>query len=425
MIFHGSPFGVIWLLLLLILAISVLYRPIVGAIALAAAIPLRTVLPKIGPLNFPWLVGFIAVLGLLYYFVTDRQYRTTPLDLPIVLLILAQAVSMFFTPLDPFMLRNYLSIGVAYGTYFLVTNLINKEREFELVLSALLLVGAFHAFVTFYFLAFEQMPFFVPVERLNRVANVGPAGRFWGTMGSTSSFAMFFVFLMPLAVGRAITTNQKPRKVLYAIVVVAFATSLGATQVRSGLLGAFVMFSVFGTGLISLGKLRKQTAVTSTVASLIPAGTILFLTGYLQSFWNRFTMTESFWGGRPDRFYHAIEIGLSHPLGAGKEEALVAALAKAGAANPKKVHNVVLGLFAQTGYLGLVGILWIIVAQVRTNISILVSDRYCPRERITLLSTFAGIAGYWTMAMFFFKHDWGFVFFYFGLNMTYIGIIGK
>lgn len=415
----------LWIFPLFILLIAVHARPYVGVLALAVAIPLRTMLPVVGPVNFTWIIGFVAVLGLAYHLISTREYHVSPLDIPFAILLLAHSLSLFSSPLTEPLVWNYLSIVAAFGVYFLVTNLVNDQSEYETVVSAILVVGALLASITFYFIFTGKLPFFFPVERLYRISNAGPGGRFWGTMSSPSSFALFFLFLMPLALGRAITTRETRRRYAYFGLVGVFAISMTTTLDRSALLGSVIMFSVFTAGTISFGIIRTRSVATGLVASFPPVVLVLYLTGFVHGLINRITITQSFWGGRPDRFLHAIELGITHPLGVGQGPALTDALARAGAENPKKVHNVVLGLFAQLGYIGLIGILWVIINQLRANLSNLSSERLSRRQRITLLSTLSGIAGYWPYSMFHFKYDWGFIFLYFGLNMAYIRLLSE
>ncbi len=411
--------GTFWLLYLVPVGALSFYRSHFGVAALAAAIPLRLFLPSYGPINYPWLVGFLVLVVLLHKLVTEHKFRMTPLDFPLAFLLLAHALTMFYTPLDTFHLRNYASIVLAFGAFFVVTNLVEGEDEFEFVIDILLIVGTFLSSITIYFLLTESMPSFVPIERFHRVTNAGPSGRFWGTMSSPSSFSLFFIFLMPFTLTRAILNDKARHRFGYIVILISFVISLVTTQSRSAILGMAVMLCVFGLGTVSSGLLPLRTFLSSLVSASIPTTIVLYFTGFLQGLVRRFQLREAFWGGRLDQYRYGLELGVHNPAGVGSGDALLSALAEQGMETPIKIHNVVLGLFAQAGILGLIGILWFIISQTRYNLYVLTTDLSL-RHHLTVLAMFSAILGYWSFAMFNFKYDWGFIFIYFGLNMSYI-----
>jgi len=194
---------------------------------------------------------FLVILGLMFWGLKiigkeKLKFISTPLNFPILSFVSICVLSLiwsnsFFTSLKelPLFLAGPL-------LYFIITNNINDERQINRILDILLIVGGL--FGIYGIFQYKGIDFSFWAHNIGRQ-------QVFGLFGNVNFFAEYLIIPLPIAVSLFLVSQNKFKKILLLIGIVAMGASLTFTFTRGSYLsfGVSLIFMFF-LFLISRGK---------------------------------------------------------------------------------------------------------------------------------------------------------------------------
>jgi O-antigen ligase/tetratricopeptide (TPR) repeat protein len=329
----------------------------------------------------------------------NAHLLVSPLDfgwLPYVLLT-GLTVLLSASPrrsLEPWLWPIALQLLVAYGALYLFQRW--KER---LLYRVLLLAGGY-----LYCQAF-QSTFTYVLEAIGDRAEglMPPAFRLYGILDHPNVLAMFTAVVMPCLAAYWLVKTNRLERIAVGLWLAGAALALYGTASRSGLVatvvGVFVALLLAAVARSDRPQARWRAWVEAhraRAAALLLAGAVLVVAAlgflvYLQT--GRLGHDSGL--GRLSFYNSAIRMFAAHPLagdgpgGFARNEVLTHSVPPYQPL--PHAHNVVLGTAAESGILGLIGLLALIVVAVWTCVS---AWRAQPTRRALIAGPIGGLVGF-------------------------------
>jgi len=315
-------------------------------------------------------LGFGAVLWLAKMIVKGRlNFKSTPLDVGIALLVLLSAISIYSSPDREFSFYNYYNLMGRYVLiYYLVVNNINSTTQIKRIIWVMLTSAAM---VTLY--GFYQYLFGVNIsvnEWVDGQQFPGLKLRVFSTLENPNLLAGFLVTMMAISAGIGYkATTVKGKMILFGLVFM-FGACLVLTYSRGAWLSVLAVIGVYGMLcnrkifwlliLLPVAMLCGHDAILERIMSIInPVDTSSTLRIALWESTIAMIMDKpllgigwgSYWLVYPeyDFFLNNANVKIFH------------------------AHNMYLNIAAEIGIPGLITFLWIMYGHVRLALSVLSS----------------------------------------------------
>ena len=236
---------------------------------------------------YPWCItvflpakGMIAevliVLALMFWGLKiinkeELNFTPTPLNFPILSFISICLLSLIWSNSFFVSLKELPLFLAGPLFYFLITNNINNERQINRILNILLIVGGLFGIYGIFQYNGIDFPFWV--------GNIGRQNVF-GLFGNVNYFAEYLIVPLPIAVSLFFATQNKFKKILLLIVILAIGTSLIVTFTRGSYLSFGVSFIFMSfLFLISRGKnfIKRNKKIFIAILGIIIITTSLFI----------------------------------------------------------------------------------------------------------------------------------------------------
>jgi O-antigen ligase/Tfp pilus assembly protein PilF len=183
----------------------------------------------------------LVIAGLMFwgFKIIDRgqgkpQFRSTPLNLPVLSFILICALSLLWSNNIYASLRELPLFLAGPLLYFLTINNLNDQSQVNRILGALVIVGGL--FGIYGIFQYEGIDFPIWSRNIGRQ-------QVFGLFGNVNYFAEYLIVPLPLAVSLFLVSQNRRRRGLLLIAILAMGASLIVTFTRGSYLG-------FGVSLI-------------------------------------------------------------------------------------------------------------------------------------------------------------------------------
>ena len=169
----------------------------------------------------------------------EFKFTSTPLNFPLLSLIIICTLSLIWSN-NFFVSLKELPLFLAGPLlYFVITNNIYAERQISRILNILLIIGGL--FGIYGILQYRGIDFSLWIRNIGRQ-------QVFGLFGNVNFFAEYLIIPLPIAVSLFFTSQNRFKKILLLIAIMAMGTSLTVTFTRSSYLG-------FGVSLIFMAIL--------------------------------------------------------------------------------------------------------------------------------------------------------------------------
>jgi len=169
----------------------------------------------------------------------EFKFTSTPLNFPVLSFITICALSLMWSN-NFFVSLKELPLFLAGPLlYFVITNNIYAERQISRILNILLIVGGL--FGIYGIFQYRGIDFSFWIRNIGRQ-------QVFGLFGNVNFFAEYLIIPLPIAVSLFFASQNKFKKILLLIAILAMGTSLIVTFTRSSYLG-------FGASLIFMAIL--------------------------------------------------------------------------------------------------------------------------------------------------------------------------
>jgi O-antigen ligase len=359
------------LLLMAVPAIAVLVmKPWLG-------LPVLLVIGAFGKLGEPYdfpidvmqAAGFVTICSALLFFMKNRLgYRPSPLDGPLLLLVVALIATLPGSDLDTYLpqVLSFLTLFVLYGVS---VQLLDTQYKIYVTLSIFVTTSAVIVVACIVFLIARKPELSLAGRSVllfysNKYGNTRVSGPF----EQPNVFAQLTAIAVPVGLALTFSTKGLKRGLLGVMTGLNAAGTL-LTQSRSAFLGIIIGVAL----LIYLTEQIKRPRHYVTLALVSLASIIsLSITGLGEKVFERLkpetTIIETEDAerhvGRTLTFPVAVEIFLERPWGAGYGQAKHLIGEELGV-DARSAHNILLSWTVEFGILGLVVAIWLMFRQVR------------------------------------------------------------
>jgi O-antigen ligase len=169
----------------------------------------------------------------------EFKFTSTPLNFPLLSFITICTLSLMWSNNFFVSIKELPLFLVGPLLYFVITNNICAERQISRILNILLIVGGL--FGIYGILQYNGIDFSFWIRNIGRQ-------QVFGLFGNVNFFAEYLIIPLPIAVSLFFASQNKFKKILLLIAILAMGTSLTLTFTRSSYLG-------FGVSLIFMAIL--------------------------------------------------------------------------------------------------------------------------------------------------------------------------
>ena len=195
--------------------------------------------------------GVLILLGLMFWGLKmisreEIKFFSTPLNFPVLSFIAICILSLIWSNSIFVSLKELPLFLAGPLLYFIITNNINDERQINRILDILLIVGGL--FGIYGIFQYKGIDFSFWAHNIGRQ-------QVFGLFGNVNFFAEYLIIPLPIAVSLFLVSQNKFKKILLLIGIVAMGASLTFTFTRGSYLsfGVSLIFMFF-LFLISRGK---------------------------------------------------------------------------------------------------------------------------------------------------------------------------
>ncbi|PKP59500.1 hypothetical protein CVT91_06580 [Candidatus Atribacteria bacterium HGW-Atribacteria-1] len=209
--------------------------------------------------------------GLKMISIEEIKFTSSPLNFPALSFIAICILSLIWSNSFFISLKELPLFLAGPLLYFVIINNINNQRQINRILNILLIVGGL--FGIYGILQYNEIDFSFWIRNIGRQ-------QVFGLFGNVNYFAEYLIVPLPIAVSLFFASQNKFKKILLLIAILAMATSLIATFTRGSYLGfgasLIFMFFLF---LISRGKsfIKENKKIFIIVLVVIIMITFLFV----------------------------------------------------------------------------------------------------------------------------------------------------
>lgn len=173
-------------------------------------------------------------------------FNPTPLNIPLLSFIIICILSLVWSDSFFVSLKELPLFLVGPLLYFIITNNINHQRQIDLILNVLLIVGGL--FGIYGILQYNGIDFSFWLSNIGR-------HQVFGLFGNVNYFAEYLIVPLPIAISIFFVTRNKFKKFLLSIGILAMGTTLVVTFTRGSYLSIGVsLIFMFLFFLLSRGK---------------------------------------------------------------------------------------------------------------------------------------------------------------------------
>ncbi len=158
----------------------------------------------------------------------DWTWITTPLDLPIFLLLLLACVSTFYSSLKPASFKAIILLFNYVAVYYLVIHTVKTGRKLYGFTWLIISLGVFLAI--FGLIKFSGIKFLL----LFHYDDLPTFGALTSTYGNPNHIAGFFEMTIPLVMGLLLADDRVRQSITYVLITLLFGTALLLTMSRGG-----------------------------------------------------------------------------------------------------------------------------------------------------------------------------------------------
>ncbi|MBA7511047.1 hypothetical protein ES705_03037 [subsurface metagenome] len=200
------------------------------------------------------------------------KFIRSPLDFPVLAFMAICTLSLLWSDSPYITLKELPPFLIGPLLYLIITNNINNEKQINRIIKAMLIIGGLLGIYGIF--QYNNMDFFSFWQ-----GNVGRR-KVFGLSGNVGYFAGYLIFPLPIAVSLFFVCNNKIKKTLLLIGVLAMGGALLATLTRGaylalGISSIFVFLLFLSSHGISFLKENKKIFIVILIAILIT--TFLFL----------------------------------------------------------------------------------------------------------------------------------------------------
>jgi len=201
----------------------------------------------------------------------EFKFAYTPLNIPILSFIAICILSLIWSNSFFVSLKELPLFLAGPLLYFVVTNNISDERQIRRILNVLLIIGSL--FGIYGIFQYNGIDFSFWMRNIGRQ-------QVFGLFGNVNYFAEYLIVPLPIAVSLFFATQNKLKKILLLIGIIAMSASLTATFTRGSYLGFGVslIFMSF-LFLISRGKnfIKRNKKIFIIILAVVIIITFLFI----------------------------------------------------------------------------------------------------------------------------------------------------
>jgi len=201
----------------------------------------------------------------------EFKFAYTPLNIPILSFIAICLLSLIWSNSFFVSLKELPLFLAGPLLYFVVTNNISDERQIRRILNVLLIIGSL--FGIYGIFQYNGIDFSFWMRNIGRQ-------QVFGLFGNVNYFAEYLIVPLPIAVSLFFATQNKLKKILLLIGIIAMSASLTATFTRGSYLGFGVslIFMSF-LFLISRGKnfIKRNKKIFIAILTVVIIITFLFI----------------------------------------------------------------------------------------------------------------------------------------------------
>lgn len=285
-----------------------------------------------------------------------------PLDVPLLVFVLSQAVSLFWAADLEAALHYFTLTMIPLAGAFLATTSVVQSRERFLDASTLLAVGL------------------IPVAGYGIYQHFTGVGRIVSYVGNPNILAMALNLIIPLLTGTARDQElPRPLRLLLALAVGLSGLAVLYTLGRGGWI-AFVVAQLF------LARQLKATELAVALGTVILAAPLVTPAVALRSVQSTAALAsldvDSFTSGRIAVWLAALRMIKDHPLlglGYGNFEShYLRYLVEWPSMRMTHAHNILLNLWAETGVFGVATFAWLVWTALQTGRALLRATQGTP-----------------------------------------------
>jgi len=333
----------------LLIAISILFNPFVGAILFIAAAYLHPIqfMPELRYSNITTAVAFVIFLVWAFHVLIYRDFRLS--NSRQLIYFFGFALIVTFTSALRWEESSfyYIDLLKVFILYFLIANLTKTQKDIWIIVVTLLVLGLLTSVLAIY-----QSMHGIGLQMSGGILRVT------GFSSDPNDLALSLLLLLPFAFGLLVRSRRSGVKIACLILSVIFLIVIGITFSRAIYLGLPVLMILSAWKFIGRGK--RLWAVIAVV--LIFSAGLFFIPQKVLERAKTITMTEldpSIWG-RLDGYIVGGKIMAEHPIvgigiGRWKQEywpiAFASPLVRTKTSSVE--HNIFLEVGSETGLLGL------------------------------------------------------------------------
>ena len=328
----------------------------------------------------------------------EIKFTSTPLNFPTLSFIAICVLSLIWSNSFFVSLKELPLFLAGPLLYFVITNSINDERQINRILDILLLVGGL--FGIYGILQYNGIDFSFWIRNIERQ-------QVFGLFGNVNFFAEYLIVPLPIAVSLFFASQNKFKKILLLIAILAMGTSLIVTFTRGSYLG-FGVSLIFMSFLFLISRSKNFIKNNKKIFIIILVAVIIITFLYvipsplnksgtvISKIKERVSITQlinEFSFGRRTAIYKFTTLMIKdHPLlGSGigtykyntlRYQAEFFAQGENRSLYPSGIayeaHNEYLQLWAELGIIGLGIFIWFIISYFRFGLKILrkIKDEY-------------------------------------------------
>ena len=310
-------------------------------------------------------------------------YRLTPLDLPIAL-YLAVATFLFLVRSPQLGIAvEGVRVYIEYLLWFFVTsNLLLNKRQVRALVNLLVLIGALVAIHGVYQYIIGVA---IPSTWLDSTESVRT--RVFSIVGSPNVLGSFLVLVIPITVSQVLSARGRLLRYLYVLCLAPMVLSLLFTYSRGAWLAMAGALAIYG--LLYNWRILLALAVAAYAAPKVIPG-IASRIGYMLS---PAYLLSSARAGRVARWNVAINKVQDHPLVGEGFGRFGGAVAARHIPSSNYVDNFYLKTAAESGILGIVALLWLLLNGIRCALNSYrrLTDTYLKGLAVGLISGLLGV----------------------------------
>ena len=331
------------------------------------------------------------LLGILYFVWKavcrgQFKYRTSSLDLPIILFIGFSILSVLINSPDLGIAIEGLRVQIQYiFWFFLALNLVDKKEHIKIILKLVLWITFLVALYGIYqYIIGVEIPTTWIVSDVESYIRT----RVFSIVKSPNILGSVLILVTPIAVAFFFDEKNILKKLMYLVMALGMVACLGFTFSRGAWLSFIVVVVIYG-----LLKSKKLLILMGILALLSPLLMPSIANRMLYMFTSDYA-ARSATGGRIVRWVTGIEKGLEHPLigqGLGRFGGAVAA--NHSIEGTFYTDNYYVKVLAENGAVGLVLFVIMILAVVKESFGVVRASRKDPYFEHITVGIFAGLVG--------------------------------